>query len=970
MAQAGAGARGEEASRPWEISKRGWKEVILRVKDQVGTDNLSIVSAGVAFFTLLAIFPGITALVTLYGLVTDAGQVEQQLSPLRDLLPSNAFDIIAQQTRLVASKAGGSLSLGLALSLMLAIWSANAGTKSIITALNIAYEEQEKRGFFSLNLWSLTFTIVGILFMIVALAVIAAVPAALAVFGSADGPLQSVLLALRWLVMAALMILALALLYRYAPSRTSARMQWVSAGAIAATVLWLLASVGFSLYVRHFGSYDKTFGSLGAVVILPVDVVLHLDLCGMPGGGAERRARTADPQGLDGRPGKADRQARRIRRRQQSRLTSGGTWMNSIFWLIGVIVVILAVLSLLGLRCRHLMGRVLAGIVATLLAVLAALIGLMVAAVAVVLVVYDKDDIKNLANEGMSKSIGRTFAIRGDADLDPGWVTRLHLGDVMLANAPWGETPNMVQVDGIDVAVDVRALLKGKIVLPELTITRPNVLLEKNAKREANWQLSTRAGGADNAAGPESRPEIPVIRKLSVEGGRFVFKDPAAERVARLNLANLQVTDDRPDRQVHITGDGRLDQGPFKVRATAGPWETLIAQQPYPIDLDATLNDVRAKIAGTIDEPAKAQGLKLRIDVSGDNTANLYGLTGIALPPSPPYRLSGDIDRQGSEFRIANANGKLGDSDVRGTMAVDMGGERLRLKADITSDRLVFADLAPFVGARPGGQEGEAQKDAGTPIAKGGKLLPDKQIDLTRLNAMDADLVFNAKRIDAPTLPIDSLSTKLSLNAGTLKIEPADIGIGMGRVSTVMTLYGAQKPVKVDIDTRLERLDLKRLFRGKPFIEQTAGTLGGRAKLSATGTSIAQILGSADGEVLTVMSGGQISHLLIEAMGLDIAEAIGYAVSGDKPIPIRCIVTDFGAERGVFTSKTFVIDTTDTNVAGKGAINMREEKIDLTLYPPSKDWSPLSLRAPFTSRGRSPNPRLSLIRPRSASIRR
>lgn len=268
MAQAVTGDRGEEARHPAQIPARGWKDVLLRVKDEVGSDNLSIVSAGVAFFALLAIFPGITALVTLYGLVTDPAQVEPQLAPLRDLLPSGAFDIIAGQTRQVASAASSSLSLGLIVSLALAIWSANAGTKSMITALNIAYGEHEKRGFFSLNFWSLLFTLAGILFMIVALTVVAAVPAVQAATDSEAGPLQSLLLALRWVVMAVLMIAALGLLYRYAPSRRSARFQWVSAGAIVATLFWLLASIGFSFYVRSFGSYDKTFGSLGAVVIL------------------------------------------------------------------------------------------------------------------------------------------------------------------------------------------------------------------------------------------------------------------------------------------------------------------------------------------------------------------------------------------------------------------------------------------------------------------------------------------------------------------------------------------------------------------------------------------------------------------------------------------------------------------------------------------------------------------------------
>lgn len=268
MSVSSAGNRGEQAERPRDIPLRGWKQVLLRVKDEIGKDNLSIVAAGVAFYGLFAIFPAITAFVTLYGLITDPAEVEQQLATLRGVMPEDAFGIVQQQMHSVVSQATGSLSLGLLLSLALAVWSATKGTNAIFTALNIAYGEHEERGFLSLNLWSLAFTVGGIVFVIVALFAIAAVPAALAVVGSPGGLLELVLLALRWVLMAVLMMLALALVYRYGPSRATARFQWVSAGAIAATVLWLVASVAFSLYVRHFGSYDKTFGSLGAVVIL------------------------------------------------------------------------------------------------------------------------------------------------------------------------------------------------------------------------------------------------------------------------------------------------------------------------------------------------------------------------------------------------------------------------------------------------------------------------------------------------------------------------------------------------------------------------------------------------------------------------------------------------------------------------------------------------------------------------------
>src|SRR5512132_2668252 len=158
MSVSSAGNRGEQAERPRDIPLRGWKQVLLRVKDEIGKDNLSIVAAGVAFYGLFAIFPAITAFVTLYGLITDPAEVEQQLATLRGVMPEDAFGIVQQQMHSVVSQAAGSLSLGLLLSLALAVWSATKGTNAIFTALNIAYGEHEERGFLSLNLWSLAFT--------------------------------------------------------------------------------------------------------------------------------------------------------------------------------------------------------------------------------------------------------------------------------------------------------------------------------------------------------------------------------------------------------------------------------------------------------------------------------------------------------------------------------------------------------------------------------------------------------------------------------------------------------------------------------------------------------------------------------------------------------------------------------------------------------------------------------------------
>lgn len=261
------GARGEYADSPSDIPPRGWRDVLLRVKDEISGDNLSVVAAGVAFYSLLAVFPALAALVMIYGLFADPADVQRQLEPLKDVIPPDAFSILDGQLSAVASKGTQPLGLGLILTLGLSLWSATAGIKALFTAMNIAYEERETRNFLKFNAVALLFTILGLAFVLVALAVIAAVPAAVDFLGVEGWPRTGLLL-LRWVGLAVFVMIALALLFRYGPSRASARFRWITPGAVVATILWVVGSVAFSFYVQNFASYNRTFGSLGAVVVL------------------------------------------------------------------------------------------------------------------------------------------------------------------------------------------------------------------------------------------------------------------------------------------------------------------------------------------------------------------------------------------------------------------------------------------------------------------------------------------------------------------------------------------------------------------------------------------------------------------------------------------------------------------------------------------------------------------------------
>lgn len=258
---------GGRAEQPAQIPGRGWWAISKRIYIQIGTHNLSLVAAGCAFFALLAVFPAITACVSLYGLVSDPAQVQAQVQSMQGVLPEQALTIVQNQLRAVASTSQQGLSWGLGLSLAFALWTASAGIKALFSALNIVYREAEERSFVRFAAQGLLFTLAAILAVIVAVFMITVVPAALALL--ALGPLVEPLVSLlRWPLLALLMMIGLAFLYRYGPSRANPRWTWVSWGAVIATVFWVAASIGFSLYVANFGSYDKTYGSLGAVVVL------------------------------------------------------------------------------------------------------------------------------------------------------------------------------------------------------------------------------------------------------------------------------------------------------------------------------------------------------------------------------------------------------------------------------------------------------------------------------------------------------------------------------------------------------------------------------------------------------------------------------------------------------------------------------------------------------------------------------
>lgn len=259
--------RGRLAKRPWDIPLSGWWDIALRLKAAIANHNISIIAAGVAFYAFLSIFPALVAIVSLYGLIANPADVQQQFATYGGMLPEEAQTLLSQQLQRITARAASTMSVGVVIGLFFALWSANKGTQAFMVSLNIVYNEKEKRGFVQFTKIALLITFSMIALAVLALTLIVVLPI-LINFLNLPASLSTLLSFLPWLLLSSCFVFWLSALFRYGPSRTEPQWNWVSLGSIAATVLWVITSVLFSFYVGNFGKYDSTYGSVGAIIIL------------------------------------------------------------------------------------------------------------------------------------------------------------------------------------------------------------------------------------------------------------------------------------------------------------------------------------------------------------------------------------------------------------------------------------------------------------------------------------------------------------------------------------------------------------------------------------------------------------------------------------------------------------------------------------------------------------------------------
>lgn len=606
----------------------------------------------------------------------------------------------------------------------------------------------------------------------------------------------------------------------------------------------------------------------------------------------------------------------------------------------------------------------------------------LLAVLVLIIVFFDWNRIKPSLNAKVSEELHRPFAINGNLavvwrrELDEGgwraWVPWPHVvaEDLSLGNPDWSKTPQMASLKRVELRISPLALLAQRVVIPRIDLTEPNAELQRLADGRANWTFKF------DPKDPNTQPSpwVVDIGAIGFDKGHVSLDDQSLKTQLDLQIDPLgkpipfsEIVGDKAAKTAQEKGSAPQDyafalkvKGQYHGQKLAGQGKIggLLALQsaarPFPLQAQVTMADTRVELAGTLTDPLNLGALDLRLKLAGTSLGNLYPLTGVILPDTPPYATDGHLSAKlheptGAVFRYEDFNGKIGASDIHGNLTYAASQPRPKLSGSLLSNQLLFADLAPLIGADSNAKQkargGESKQPAD-------KVLPVEEFKTERWRDMDADVEFTGKRIvHSEKLPFNDLYTHLALTDGVLSLEPLRFGVAGGKLDAQIRLNGQTEPLEGKAKLTARGFKLKQLFPTFEPMKTSFGELNGDADIAGRGNSVAALLGSANGDLKMLINDGAISRGLMEIVGLNVGNYVVGRLFGDKEVKINCAAADVGIKEGLATSRLFVFDTETAIINIEGTANLAEEQLDLDIDPQSKGVRLLSLRSPLYVRG-------------------
>jgi uncharacterized protein involved in outer membrane biogenesis len=570
----------------------------------------------------------------------------------------------------------------------------------------------------------------------------------------------------------------------------------------------------------------------------------------------------------------------------------------------------------------------------------------------------------NLARGPMSRLIGRHLdrPVRIDGDLRVVLLSSqpsISISDLTIGNPDWAGGGSMASIGRLKLQLRLLSLLKGQIVLPLVDVEKPDLYLYADRTGRANWEFGTASPSA------RSQPsKLPIVRRVYINQGHLRLLDEQRKLKFAATVSAGEGRSGSPGEPFELLGQGTLNEKPFSVKVDGGPLVSVEEHRPYPFDLKITASDIHAQAHGVVAKPFDLGRLEADLAISGQDLADGYYLTGLALPNTPPYQLSGRLVREGTRFEFRDFAGTVGASDLRGRLTVETGSGRPNLTGELRSRSLNFADLAAPLGsppsrateARVAGKDGK--KRSSPPSS--GPFLPTAPLALERIRAMDAQVRYRADSVQTDKLPLKAVELGVKLDHGLLGIDPVDMTLPMGKVAGTVRIDARAAVPRTDLDLHITNLNLAQFKPQGSAQPPLEGVLLGRLRAHGTGDSVHGAASTADGAFTAVLARGEVRAAFAELTGINLR---GLGLLLDKSHPdanVRCGIADFSAQQGVLTTKELVFDTDDVLVTGKGQVDLRTEKIDISINGQPKKLRFVRVRAPILISGTLGKPAIGL----------
>jgi uncharacterized protein involved in outer membrane biogenesis len=550
----------------------------------------------------------------------------------------------------------------------------------------------------------------------------------------------------------------------------------------------------------------------------------------------------------------------------------------------------------------------------------------LIALTAVLLVrILDPNLLRNAVAERISMETGREIAIDGDLRIAIGFQPRVTATSVRFANPDWAHKRNMLEIAHLEIAVDLLALARGRWIFPYVMIRNASIDLERNHDGRANWDLDAR---------PDQRQQPLRIMNLLIDDGRLKVID--RPRDIELDATISALGSDEPDaspRVVALVGAGKLKGEDFELTMRGGSLLALLGQdEPYPLEVQIRVGETVAKATGTIKELLNPADTNMSLHIAGPNAALLAPILQVPVPSTRRYELSGDLVREQSAWHFENVSGIVGESDLAGSISLDLAGNRPLIIADLVSENMEAQDLGPLIGLYP-----EAGGSGPAPLEH---ILPDAPLQRQQILVTDAQVKFRGKRVVAPRLPLlRDVELDLDLSDGVLRLNPLRFGFTAGEVTLVAAIDSKVDPVHTDLDLKLSAIELQNVLDAAGLEGTAEGTMVGRAVLATDGETLRSAMATARGHASLIMERGHIDGSTLALLDAGFLEALALVLSdgAPEPITINCGAAGFHVENGLMTTTIVVVDTEETLITGEGKFDLGSETLMLRMQGRPKE---------------------------------